>query len=116
MVKNLQEFANVWVASWNSHDLEAILSHYTDDIEMTSPYMVQVVGVGTLQGKEKLREYWRLGLERNPKLEFRVVDVAIGVDMVSIYYYSVTMQKHVIESFWFNENGLVFKCNSAYCA
>ncbi|RHY21040.1 hypothetical protein DYB32_009910, partial [Aphanomyces invadans] len=94
---------------------DTILSHYTDDIEMTSPYMVQVIGVGTLQGKSALREYWRQGLDRNPALEFRVLDVAYGVDMVSIYYHSVTAKKNVIESFWFRD-GRVYKCNSAYAA
>ena len=35
------QFAEDWIAVWNSHDLEAILSHYTDDFEMSSPLIVQ---------------------------------------------------------------------------
>jgi len=30
-------FAAEWIAAWNSHDLERILSHYTDNFEMSSP-------------------------------------------------------------------------------
>ena len=30
------EFAREWIAAWNSHDLELILSHYADDFEMAS--------------------------------------------------------------------------------
>ncbi len=32
-----QAFAEDWIASWNSHDMERILAHYTDDFEMSSP-------------------------------------------------------------------------------
>ena len=32
-----QRFALEWIESWNSHDLERILSHYSDDVEVTSP-------------------------------------------------------------------------------
>lgn len=31
------EFARDWIESWNSHDMDRILSHYTDDFEMSSP-------------------------------------------------------------------------------
>jgi ketosteroid isomerase-like protein len=30
-------FALEWVAAWNSRDLERILQHYTEDVEITSP-------------------------------------------------------------------------------
>ena len=30
-------FAKRWIKSWNARDLEAIMAHYTDDIELTSP-------------------------------------------------------------------------------
>jgi ketosteroid isomerase-like protein len=31
------QFAEEWIAAWNSHDLDRILSHYADDFEMASP-------------------------------------------------------------------------------
>ena len=31
-----ERFANVWIAAWNSHDLERILAHYEDEFEMSS--------------------------------------------------------------------------------
>lgn len=36
-----QEFAREWIAAWNAHDLERILSHYTDDFEMSSPLIIE---------------------------------------------------------------------------
>jgi ketosteroid isomerase-like protein len=41
-----QEFALEWIAAWNSHDLERILRHYTDDVEVTSPLVETVLGPG----------------------------------------------------------------------
>ena len=35
-----ERFADDWIAAWNAHDLEKILSHYTDDFEMSSPVIV----------------------------------------------------------------------------
>jgi ketosteroid isomerase-like protein len=32
-------FADEWIASWNNRDLDRILSHYTDHIEMSSPHI-----------------------------------------------------------------------------
>ena len=37
-------FAEDWIASWNSHDLDRILAHYTEDFEMSSPLIVQLMG------------------------------------------------------------------------
>ena len=34
-------FAGEWIAAWNAHDLGRILSHYTEDFEMSSP----VIGI-----------------------------------------------------------------------
>ncbi|MBC7124495.1 MAG: hypothetical protein H5T24_02610 [Bacteroidales bacterium] len=34
---NSTKFAEQWIKSWNSHDLNEILSHYSDDIVITTP-------------------------------------------------------------------------------
>jgi len=46
------EFAQDWIESWNAHDMERILSHYTDDFEMSSPLIVERLGqsLGVLRG------------------------------------------------------------------
>lgn len=47
------QFSQEWLSAWNGHDLEAILSHYAEDFEMISPYIVAITGEpsGTLKGK-----------------------------------------------------------------
>jgi ketosteroid isomerase-like protein len=39
-----REFAAAWYAAWNAHDLEAILEHYADDVEMSSPLVAALTG------------------------------------------------------------------------
>ena len=54
-------FAEGWAAAWNARDLDCILAHYSDDFEMTTPFIVTLVGepTGTLQGKDQVGAYWR---------------------------------------------------------
>lgn len=81
-------FAQRWAGAWNAHDLELILSHFTDDVVFTSPVAAQLLPAtgGVLRGKEALRAYWRVGLERIPDLRFEVVAVYAGVGTVVINY------------------------------
>jgi hypothetical protein len=81
-------FANRWRQAWNAHDLESILSHFTDEVTFTSPIAAQVLPGcdGTLRGKEELRRYWGEGLRRIPELHFEVEAVYAGVNTVVINY------------------------------
>jgi hypothetical protein len=67
-------FAEEWIASWYAHDLGRILSHYTDDFEMSSPLIVQRMDEpsGTLKGKTAVRNYWTRALTRLPDLHFEL--------------------------------------------
>lgn len=38
-------FAEHWVAARNNRDIDAILAHYSDDLEMTTPMIQRVLGV-----------------------------------------------------------------------
>jgi predicted ester cyclase len=80
--------ANHWVAAWNSHDLESILTHYDDAIELTSPVAAQLLGRsdGKVVGKAELRAYFQRGLEAYPDLHFRLEDVLWGLNSVVLYY------------------------------
>jgi ketosteroid isomerase-like protein len=43
-------FADDWVDSWNSHDLDRILAHYDSEIVFLSPIALQTVGNGRVAG------------------------------------------------------------------
>ena len=83
--------AEQWIDAWNSHNLELIISHYSEDIEFTSPFIVKLMGdeSGTITGKERLKEYFQKGLSAYPELRFELLNVLTGVGSITLYYKSV---------------------------
>lgn len=81
-------FAAEWIAAWNSHDLDRILSHYADDFEMSSPIIAQIAGEpsGKLQGKKAVGAYWAKALQRNPELRFELTSTLVGAGSITLYY------------------------------
>jgi predicted ester cyclase len=80
--------ANHWVAAWNSHDLDLIMTHYEDAVELTSPAAARLLGTsdGKVVGKANLRAYFQRGLEAFPELQFGLEDVLWGLNSVVLYY------------------------------
>jgi hypothetical protein len=80
--------ANDWAAAWNAHDLDAILEHYDDAVELTSPVAARLLGApgGKVVGKANLRAYFQRGLEAFPELHFHLEDVLWGLNSVVLYY------------------------------
>jgi ketosteroid isomerase-like protein len=80
--------ANHWVAAWNAHDLDSIMTHYEDAIELTSPVAAQLLGTfdGKVVGKADVKAYFQRGLEAYPELRFQLEDVLWGVNSVVLYY------------------------------
>jgi ketosteroid isomerase-like protein len=109
--------ANHWVAAWNSHDLDLIMTHYEDAIELTSPSAAQLLGTpdGKVVGKANLRAYFQRGLKAYPELHFRLEDVLWGVNSVVLYY---TNQKgtHTAEFMELSEAGKVARVVANYSA
>ncbi len=78
--------ANHWVAAWNAHDLDAIMTHYEDAIELTSPVATQLLSTPKVVGKVNLRAYFARGLQAYPELHFHLEDVLWGLNTVVLYY------------------------------
>ncbi len=76
------------VAAWNAHDLDAIMSHYEDEVELTSPVAAQLLGTqsGKVAGKVNLQAYFQRGLEAYPDLRFGLENVLWGISSVVLYY------------------------------
>jgi hypothetical protein len=109
-----EHFAADWIDSWNSHDLGRILSHYTDDFEMTSPVIIKVAGEpsGILKGKKDVGAYWAKALQLVPELHFELVTTLIGVNSITLYYKGVRGLSG--EVFHFNQEGKVTKAYAHY--
>jgi hypothetical protein len=115
MLPDQKKFATEWIESWNSHNLDHIMSHYADDVEVTTPMIKVAMGIdsGTLRGKASVGQYWQAALEKVPDLHFRLVECTQSVDSIAIYYESI-MGKMAIEVMFFDPNGKVSKVIAHY--
>ena len=82
------KLANDWVTAWNAHDLDRIMTHYDDAVELSSPVAAQLLGIadGKVIGKANLRAYFQRGLDAYPELRFRLEDVPWGMNSVVLLY------------------------------
>jgi ketosteroid isomerase-like protein len=103
-----QRFAAEWIASWNSHDLDRVLSHYTDDFTMASPYIIELMSEpsGVLNGKANVRAYWQRALNRMPSLHFELLQVLVGAQSITLYYRN-QVGRLAAEVLWINQDGYV---------
>ena len=110
-----QAFAQEWIAAWNAHDLDRVLSHYTVDAVVTTP--VAAVRVpesgGVVRGHEALRSYWCPPVDAMPDLHFDLVEAMPTVDGVTILYRNHRAQL-VAETVLWNESGLVHTAIVSY--
>jgi hypothetical protein len=108
-------FAAQWIAAWNAHDLSGVLSHYTDDFEMSSPFIVEIADEpsGCLRGKEKVRGYWQTALKKHPGLHFELLGVFVGANSV-VLHYRRNFGQPAAEVLFFNEHGLVYRAAAHY--
>jgi hypothetical protein len=79
-------FAEKHVATWNAHELEAILDMYTADAELRSPLAATLMGDGVVRGREGLRAYFEQGLRRYPDLRFELVDTFLCQSSVTLLF------------------------------
>lgn len=110
-----RSFADEWVAAWNAHDMERILSHYADDFAMASPLIPGIAGEpsGRLRGKPAVGVYWKAALARYPDLRFVLHTVFCGADTIAVLYESVG-GRTAIEHFRFDAAGLVCEASGQY--
>lgn len=105
------QFAREWVDCWNSHDLEKILSHYSEDFTIETPMAVKLYpeSEGIVVGKSEVRKYWKIGLERIPDLKFEILDVLVGVNGLAIYMLNTATNRKSVEVMNFNSEKKVNK-------
>lgn len=84
----MKEFAEEWVADWNSRDLGRILRHYAENIMFTSPRAAVLLPQtqGTVHGIQQLREYWAPLGEIRRNLQFTLETVLVTAGGCTILY------------------------------
>ena len=104
-----------WIAAWNSHDLDRVLAFYTDDFEMSSPHIVNIMGEpsGTLHGKPAIRAYWQKAMGLFPGLHFTLETVYTGANSVVICYTNQAGRR-CGEILFFNDEGKCLRSAGHY--
>src|SRR5581483_1346746 len=84
----VRKFAKEWIEAWNTHDLDAIMSHYAAKVTLTSPMAARLLDKdsGTVVGADALRGYFKKALDVYPELSFELLDVLWGISSVVLYY------------------------------
>jgi hypothetical protein len=110
-----EAFATEWIEAWNSHNLDRIMSHYSESLEFSSPRIITVAGEpsGRLKGRAAVRAYWSKALARQPDLHFRLVTVFSGVASAVIHYQRPD-GSYAAEHFEFEPGGKVLKSSAHY--
>jgi ketosteroid isomerase-like protein len=82
------EWATQWVEAWNRRDVEAVLAHFDDTVEFSSPLVTQFTGAadGIVRGRAALRDYWTTALGEHPDLHFELLDVQLGAGCLLVHY------------------------------
>ena len=99
-----------WIAAWNSHDLDNVLAFYTEDFEMSSPHIVNIMGEpsGTLFGKPAIRAYWEKAMRLFPGLHFTLEAAYIGANSMVICYTNQAARR-CGEVLFFDDAGKCFR-------
>jgi len=112
-VNDARIFAEDWIAAWNGHDLDRILSHYCPEIVLLSPVARKRLGNGRVEGLDALRAYWSAGLAAQPELRFELIDVLSGDSCLTVLYRNHHGQT-AAETFEFRSDGKVVRSFACY--
>jgi predicted ester cyclase len=110
-----RRFATEWIESWNSHDLGRILTHYAENVVLTSPIAARLLNLadGMVTGKAALRNYFQKGLEAFPELRFELIEVMWGLTSVVLHHRNQAGTKSG-EFMKFNSKGKVVRVVANY--
>jgi|GEM_PF-254927 len=86
--KEMEKFAENWVANWNARNLDMILAHFVDDARFISPLAAEVTGSPVVEGKAALRAYWSSALEASPDLHFTLIAAVCDLErqVLGVHY------------------------------
>jgi ketosteroid isomerase-like protein len=118
----VREHVKKWVNAWNNHDINIVLSMYSDDIEFSSPKIKAVFPErkpSKITNKSELEQYWTKALKGYPNLHFIPKQTIMQGNLCILEYYAILDGKNkisVIEKFEFQDDGLVKRSSVFYGA
>ena len=89
--------------------MEAVLAHFAEDVEFTSPRVVPILGKVRVTGKNELAEYWNRAMAAVQSIHFELDYAIADGNRLAIVYTSEINGKRMrsVEFLTFNDAGLV---------
>lgn len=86
--EKLQSIAFKWIETFNSKELEKLLSLYDDDAQHFSPKLkiAQPETNGLISGKDAMRAWWQDAFEKIPSLQYKLKTLTANGDRVFMEY------------------------------
>lgn len=113
-------FAQQWTEAWSQKNLAAVLQHFADNVQFTSPLAYELLGVATVVGKAVLADYWKQALARIQTLTFTLEYTVFDpqAQVLTIVYISKTEKRTVraTEIMQFDAEGKVIRAEAMYGA
>jgi SnoaL-like domain/Rho termination factor, N-terminal domain len=109
----IREHADRWLEAWNGHDLDEIVSCYSERIEFVLPALVGDGEERKIDGREELREHFRHGLELAPNLTVTEESLLVGPGGFAILYRREDGHR-AIEAVELDGDGLAAKVRTYY--
>ena len=106
--------AQAWCDAWNRRDLDAVMPHYADDVQVCSPLVKKWYpdSDGWLRGAPALRAYFGIGMT-NAALQFTFDDVRIGHTAATVLYLRENGMR-VSDTILFNPSGQIEQMIACY--
>jgi len=84
-------FCTEWLEAWNDHDIDRVVSHYTDPVTIHSPFLqaVQAGLSGSPMSRQQLRTVYGRAFTAYPDLHFVPINIFVGTESVVCHYRSV---------------------------
>lgn len=98
-----EKWAASWIDAWNRRDLEELLSLYSENIQLRSPFAKVYAADGVIKGKDALRNYWGEVMRRIPNLTLELQAVYSGHLALALHYRD-NNQRNCLETVLFDEH------------
>jgi ketosteroid isomerase-like protein len=112
-VRDASRMADRWVDAWNRRDLNALLSLYSELVEVHSPYVTLLSSVrgAALRGKAALSSHFEASCAAGPRGRMALEDVQLGEHGVALYVRGGCADRMIME-FELDEVGRITRSTS----
>ncbi|QEY16780.1 nuclear transport factor 2 family protein [Cellvibrio sp. KY-GH-1] len=108
-----KEIAEHHVSVWNTHDLEKIMSLYSESIVLASPLAEKITGTPSVNGKAAVRDYFGAGIKKYPDLHFSLMGIYVCVNTIVLHMTGAN-NNSLCEVLHFNSDGQIEKVMAHY--